>query len=331
MTVFDANPASPTFHQVIGNATVSTQQANDVAVNPATNKIYVADNAGLRVINGQNLAVGTVTGFGSAASSVAVNPTMKMAYASNGFNLVFAVDGATDARIAFVGLPTTGGPSATGEGRLVIDNATGRVDYRYDDGPKSSSLAVIDGDPTHGGVGGTFNTVLTQIPAGWETAQSFMALDQSAGLLAVHTVATHTTTIIDAATSNPVGAVAGPLGSARAIAIDATTHRAYVTLLVGAIQTIDLPTATAQLTHVGTEVRTPVVDPTSHVAYVARTGLDTGVAVINSTGVVRRSHRSMGRASSGSWSGTALRTGSMPSMSTATQPARRTRCRVLSP
>ena len=147
---------------------------------------------------------------------------------------------------------------------------------------------MLDGDPSHTTTGNnTFNTVLTQMSAGWETATSLMTIDQPLGRVILHNVYTHSTSIIDAL-SNPLNVLAtvlAPQNSSRPIALDATAHVAYLTLGVGGIQSIDVNTGAAQILQTGTETRVPVVDKTSHVAYVARTGADTGVAVIDSTGL----------------------------------------------
>ena len=289
ITAIDANPANPTFHQVLRTGAVSSNTAvNDAAINPATNKIYIVDINSLRVVvdNGTTLVSTQIPNVPSG-SSVAVNPAKNVVYVSNGFSNITVVDGATDTRITAFTLPTTGGPSQVGEGRLVIHNATGRVFYHYADGPRSSRITVLDGDPTHVAPNpNTFNTVLDTIDTGWETNASFMAIDQAADRLILYNNHTHSALIFNALTDAVVATAAFPQASIRPLALDLTTHTAYASVFAGAIQAIDLNTGAAQLIHTGTETRAPVVDKTSHLAYVPRTGADTGVAVVNASGLL---------------------------------------------
>jgi YVTN family beta-propeller protein len=132
----------------------------------------------------------------------------------------------------------------------------------------------------------TFNTVLDTIDTGWETNASFMAIDQAVDRLVLYNNHTHSALIFNALTDALVATAAFPQASIRPLALDLTTHTLYDSVFAGAIHAIDLNTGASQIIHTGTETRAPVVDKTSHLAYVPRTGADTGVAVVNASGLL---------------------------------------------
>src|SRR5579862_5906253 len=92
------------------SATISVGSSpNGVAVNPATNRIYVANRADntVSVIDGRTYAVVATVPVGPGPAGVAVNPATNRVYVANSTNAidvgsVTVIDGSTNAVIATI-------------------------------------------------------------------------------------------------------------------------------------------------------------------------------------------------------------------------------------
>lgn len=93
-------------------------------------------------------------------------------------------------------------------------------------------------------------------------------------------------TVVNATTNVVVGTIPSSQDTFR-IAVNTSSHRAYVSGGVGLVQAIDLATGTLVATiPTGGEMAFPIVNTSTHVAYVPRTTLTTGVAIFNQTGEI---------------------------------------------
>ncbi len=102
-----------------------------------------------------------------------------------------------------------------GRRRLVIHNASGRVFYRYGDGPKSSSLAVIDGDPSHRRPATTLQYCSDADTGRLGNRDQPHGARSAPRSRVLHNVDTHSTTIIDALSIlNVLATVLAPQNSA---------------------------------------------------------------------------------------------------------------------
>jgi DNA-binding beta-propeller fold protein YncE len=117
---------------------------NSIAVNPVTDRIYVANaNATVTVIDGTTNATTSVSvGFGVKAAAIAVNPVTNKIYVADASPVngqiaatVMVIDGATNAT---VGVPVGVNPSA-----LAINTVTNTI---YAISPSDGAVTVIDGD-----------------------------------------------------------------------------------------------------------------------------------------------------------------------------------------
>ena len=133
-----------------------------LAVNPVTNKIYVANGSVLTVIDGASNTIRTTTQLPlNGLTAVAVNPVTNFIYvtATPGVGTLFAVNGATDtlllSNIALIG----NSPLA-----LAVNSLTNRI-YVTDNG-NPGNVVVIDGStnnrvgsfPTNGNIQGAKGT-----------------------------------------------------------------------------------------------------------------------------------------------------------------------------
>ena len=104
----DVDPASPTFHQIIGSLVIPNgATARGVAVNTTTNKVYIATSSGLWLYNGNTDEFNGPIANSSSFSSfmVVVNEAQNLVYGTAAGNLLFAVDGANDSPLALLTMP----------------------------------------------------------------------------------------------------------------------------------------------------------------------------------------------------------------------------------
>jgi len=187
-----------------------------VAVNPHTDKVYVANNGSnnVTVINAANGTTQVATGTGPCA--VAANPLTNKIYVANSTsNNVTVIDGATNQTTAV----------AVGQNplALVVNPITNKI-YVANNG--SDSLTVIDG-----ALNTTVNVAVGVGPVG-------VAVNPVNNKIYVANSVAHTITVIDGAT-NGTTTVPGDSESF-AIAVNPVTGRVYLTnIAAGTVTVID--------------------------------------------------------------------------------------------
>ena len=185
-----------------------------VAVNPLTNRIYVANlghdtddqdtgNSTVTVIDGATNATTTIP-VGNSPISVAVNSvTNKIFVPNQGSNNVSVIDGATNA--------TTTVAAGIGPSFIAVNAATNRI---YVSNVGSNNVTVIDG---------TTNSTST-VPAGKSPFD--IAVNVVTNEVYVVNEGSDNVTVIDGATNATTTVAAG--SSPTAIAVNPMTNKAYV-------------------------------------------------------------------------------------------------------
>ena len=285
VVVLDIDPSSPTFHQILDQITIPSANGTvtSVNVNPATNKVYFGATgvqSGMWVLDGASHTLTQVgNGLTAPPLSIVVNDVDNLIYGVQGAN-VFAVDGATDQRIATIPLPAQAG--GTVDGRLAVHRGNGKVFVRLSENTNPSDLVVIDGARTSA----TFNQIVATIPLGRDNGAGILAIDEAANRLIATSTTDHESAVIDTAANAIVDTVKSTQTVVHAT-IDGATHRAYVTGSIGHLQVIDLTNATVvSNAQVGIELFGVAVDPLTHSAYVAQTGASTAVVRLDHTGTI---------------------------------------------
>ena len=123
-----------------------------------------------------------------------------------------------------------------------------------------------------------FNTLLAQIPAGWETNTGFLAVDQATARLIFTTPGTLSSTIVNTLTNAIVGTVHATQTPTR-LAIDASSGTAYVAGAIGLMQAINLASATSLTSQTGVELL-PGSSIRSRTPCSCRRGFNSVVAVV---------------------------------------------------
>ena len=122
----------------------------DVAVNPATNKIYVTSRSarGVRVINGATDALAGEVNLGLATENAAVNPATNRIYVSTAARVV---NGQNNTFLGFYNLG--GGESRFNTDGVAVNFRTNRIYF----GNSDSTLSVVDGSVAPAAPGSTPN------------------------------------------------------------------------------------------------------------------------------------------------------------------------------
>ena len=149
---------APQAQSQIVAATISDSNEHGIAINPVTNKIYIADLSGtLTVVDGLTNASTTATGTGVEYWQVAVNPVTNLVYvADRGANNIDVFAGATATNTAqrVASIPT----GLSGNLFAIAVNPVTNLIYACDDG--TANVLVIDG---------TSNHIVATIPTGFPT------------------------------------------------------------------------------------------------------------------------------------------------------------------
>jgi len=235
--------------------------AHGVAVNPVTNKIYVANggNGTVTVIDGATNATTTVT-VGTNPYVIAVNTITNQIYvANNGSAFVTVIDGATNA--------TTNVPAGANQRGLSVNPITNKI-YVANGG--SNTVTVIDGatNATTTIAAGTFPNTTAVNPV---TNQIYVANENSS-----------TVTVIDGATNNTttLTVLANPVS----LAVNPVTNKIYVSYLnVANVTVIDGVTNNLTTVAAGTSPYVVVVNPVTNMIYTANNGSNTVTAIDGAT------------------------------------------------
>jgi YVTN family beta-propeller protein len=177
-----------------------------LAINEATNRIYVANNAGgsVSVIDGTNDVVVATVNVGTLPYTLAVNPVTNKVFVSNVFSdKITLIDGATNA---------TSTIKAGSADSIVIDT---KRDRAYLIGWEGTSLTVLDSNPA----------IIGKIKMGGMHLWG-MAVDETAGKLYITRAGNAQLAIVDEASENVTNI---PTGSTPcAVALNLATNRIYV-------------------------------------------------------------------------------------------------------
>ncbi|MFK7695169.1 X2-like carbohydrate binding domain-containing protein [Paenibacillus sp. HJGM_3] len=229
-----------------------------VAVNPVTNKIYVANYGStfVTVIDGASNTTTTVLA-GTNPTAIAVNPVTNKIYVANtGSASVTVIEGVSNTPTA---VPVGTSPSA-----IAVNPVTNTI---YVANTGSASVTVIDG---------ASNTPTT-VPVG--TSPSAIAVNPVTNKIYVANASSNNVTVIDGAsnTTTPVAAETNP----RAIVVNPVTNKIYVTNYGSANVTV-IDGASNTMTPIAAETnpRAIVVNPVTNKIYVANEG-STSVTVID--------------------------------------------------
>jgi YVTN family beta-propeller protein len=249
---------------VIDGATNSTITLNassgpfSVAINPVTNKVYVANltSNNVTVIDGATNSTATVTA-GTNPNSVAVNPvTNKVYVANNASNNVTVIDGATNS--------TTTVSAGSGPDTVVLNPVTNKIYVSNDVG---NTVTVIDGSS---------NSAVT-VAAGIEP--NSIALNPLTNKIYVANFRSNNVTVIDGAT-NSTAAVSAGTGSI-SVAVNPVTNKIYVANKVSAdVTVIDGATNSTTTLSAGFNPTSVAVNPLTNKIYVAN-NLSHNVTVID--------------------------------------------------
>ncbi len=251
--------------QTVISRIVVGQEPDAVAVNPVTNKIYVANyqDATVTVIDGTSNTIkhaGITVGF--LPSAIAVNTITNRVYVANkSSDSVTVIDGSNDSVLATV--PTGNGPVA-----IAVNPATNRV---YTANFFGDSVTMIDG-----------NNVATTIAMGG-IKPAAIAVDEVLDLVYVANENSQNVTVANGDLSNWSALFVGLWP--RAIAVDAKTGRAYVAALSGTVLVIDpIAVAVTSLT-AGFGSAAITVNSVTGRVYVANAGTD-DVTIIEGMSVI---------------------------------------------
>lgn len=228
-----------------------------VAVNPATNKIYVVNqnSNSVTVIDGATYNTATIS-VGASPNALAINPATNRIYVVNGSAAtVTVIDGATNHTSS---VSTGASPVA-----VAVNSATNKI---YVANYYANSVTVIDG-ATNSTVNVSVGREPSAIAVNSSTNKIFIA-DDGSGDVAV----------IDGST-NLVTTVSAP-GDPRAIAVDEFTNQIYVAEWeTGSVAVIDGLSYTVTNVPVGPSPCALAVDPVRNQIIVANGGTNSGTII----------------------------------------------------
>lgn len=250
---------------VVGQAPVAQ------ALNPVTNKVYVA-NSGDASVSVANPTTGTVirVGVGMTPVGVAINPvTNKIYVANSGDNSVSVIDGATNSVTRVI--------VGTRPRALAVNEVTNKI-YVANNG--NNSVSVINGA----------NNAVTAVTVG--TSPTALALNVSTNKVYVANSGSASASVIDGATNQVamVSVGANPVS----VAVNAVTNKIYVANQgANNVSRIDGTNNTVTAAIVGRGPVAVTVDPASNVVYVAN-NVDGSISVLDETAHTNSSRPSGG-------------------------------------
>ncbi len=237
---------------VTGTITTGTYPAA-VAVNPVTDKVYVANanSNSVTVIDGATNAVASTVPVGTNPAAVAVNPVTDEVYVANfGSNTVTVIDGATNAVASTVAVGTN--PEA-----VAVNPVTDQV---YVADKNSNTVTVIDGAKNTVASTVTVGTNPEHVAVNPVTDQVYVANFSSSG----------TVTVIDGATNAVASTVTVGLYPDAMVVNPVTDQVSVANYDSSTVSVIDGATNTvASTVAVGKAPDAVVVNPVTDQVYVA--------------------------------------------------------------
>jgi YVTN family beta-propeller protein len=294
------------------SATVATHTVpRAIAVDSVTDKIYVADDSFVTVIDGAtNTSTSLAVGIGGASSnSIAVDPVTNMVYVANkSGNSVTVINGAVGSTAATVATTISVGTSPVavavnsvtdmiyvanyGSNSVTVINGANNFESTVNVGTEPVALAVnpVTGMIYVANYGGTItiiegsNNATATLAGGYEPFA--IAVNSATDKIYVANYGTagtnSTVTVIDGATNSSAAAVADTVSvgiAPCAIAVDQSTDMIYVANSgSGFVTAINGATTTATaITGVGANCLAAAVNPATNIVYLAN---NSGTAVI---------------------------------------------------
>ncbi|CAG9932113.1 YncE family protein [Candidatus Nitrotoga arctica] len=284
-----------------------------VAVNLATNKIYVADFRVVAVIDGTNNTFEIVP-TGVSPHVVAVNPVTNRIYVTNNNNTVTILDGATNSILSTVAVGsdnstfmhaivvnpvtnkiyvTNGGDDtvtiingATIPPRTVSTVATGKHPFAVAVNTVTNRIYVTNNDNSVTIIDGATNSIISTLAVGSDNSSFKQALVVNPVTNKIYVIngGNDTITIIDGATNTTSTLATGV--TPRAVALNEKTNKIYVANYgSNSVTVIDGATNTTTTVTVGTHPNSLAVNPETNKVYVTSED-DDAVTVIDSSIVV---------------------------------------------
>jgi YVTN family beta-propeller protein len=221
-----------------------------VAVNPVTNKIYVANqgSANVTVIDGATNSATTVS-TGTGPLSVAVNPVTNKIYVVNfNSNNVTVIDGANNS--------STTVNAGTNPFSIAVNPVTNKI---YVANVNSNNVTVIDGA----------NNSTATVNAG--THPESVAVNPVTNKIYVANQGSANVTVIDGADNSTTTVIAGP--DSRSLAVNPVTNKIYVANQDnGTVTVIDGANNSTATVGAGTTPFSVAVNPVTNKIYVANDG-----------------------------------------------------------
>ena len=248
--------ARPLQAQYVTTTIASGTRPIATAVNPVTNKVYVAnyDSNDVTVVDGATGSTTTIIA-GTRPCAVAVNPSTNKIYVANNLsNNVTVIDGATNLTVTL--------PAGTFPIAVAVNPVTNRIYVAN----ASANVTVIDGATNR----------RTTVPV---ESPSDVAVNPVTNKIYVANGFSNNVVVIDGATNTTTSVSAGT--DARALAVNPVTNKIYVANESSSnITVIDGGTNSYVTVGVGTMPVAVAVHPVTNEIYVANFG-DNTVTVIN--------------------------------------------------
>lgn len=190
----------------------------DIAVNPDTNKIYVATGRDVTIVNGTDNSTVSVAPVTAGYRNLAINRRTNKIYAASGENgvSVAVIDGDDGSFNMITNIGTAGSePTA-----MAVNEAINRVYVAYQDENNNGSLAIIDGAAEN-----VAASVYSSIAVG--KTPCAIAVNQAASRIYVANSGSDSVSVIDAVYNNVITTISvgkNPLD----IAINEKTNKIYV-------------------------------------------------------------------------------------------------------
>ncbi len=261
-----------------------------IAVNPATNRIYVANEGSddVTVIDGATNAVLATVPVGDMPRRLAVNPATNKVYVANWLgNSVSVIDGATNAVTATIPIAAPRDLAINASANrvyvldanhklVVIDGATDAILANVSTGTTPSAIVVNPATNriyvanassyTVTVVDGASNAVLATVSTG--LIPLAIAVNPATNKIYVSNFNSGSVTVIDGATNATTTVAVGPNSRPRDLAVNPSTNKVYVTNLggFGSVAVIDGLTNTVSATLSGFWSAAPTAGPSAYVA-----------------------------------------------------------------
>lgn len=239
------------FSDTVTNTILVGSQPHSIAVNPNTNRIYVADGNGVEVIDGiSNTVVGTIP---TGVRQIAINPTTNLIYALYGTSTIEVIDGETNQIVTSIG-------TSSNTQTIAVNSATNKIYVTWTNWHVKCPTGGIQV------INGTSNTVIKSTAIGCDHPLLYSVVNPTTNKVYVFDQFDSGVQILDGTTDDFVGKIPGAKGNQATV--NPTTDKLYVTN-ENYMQIIDLSTNTVVDTmNFGTSLGPVAVNPATNKIYV---------------------------------------------------------------